>query len=831
MQPSNSPSSDVERKNSRPMSLLCLAFMAGIISAKFFNIPLIAVLFALLLILMAWFAALRKITPHNRDRFILPMLIITMMCLGFTRMEILVLSWKNHERQIGEISNRMDHQISGRVDEIYDYDTGNAKVLLSEVSLAQDGRDISLSGNLELWTASQKTITLKPGQRISTHGRITPIGGPQVPTGMNHQEYRYSQGIYASVFVDTNTDIVSSKENDWGVIRPWAYQAINQAEYKLPQSSWTPPPEKTLGLISSIAYGIRSNMPSNLRESLSRSGLAHITSISGLHVSLILYMLFWMLKFSGFRRKHAAIITFHVGIIYLFLVGLRIPTLRAVLMGYVFLGQYLVQRKVDPLNSLGFAGLILLLLNPAELFLPSFQLSFTAVLFLILYQPMHQFIQSWPLWLPFRYLIRCSMASAVVVMGLAPFTIYYFHHFTWGAIPGNLLAVPVVSLFLPLTYIWSFCAWFDISLLTNSVGWSVNACAWALIHITEFFGGEPLFYWQMANPGALLSTAFFLALLLLSRPTYIWWQTKALKFQNLHAALALFALALFANPLLQQCRPLRVDFAGLGQGDCTLIQTPQGHTLLVDGGPPPRANRAQPLLVDYLLSQGIRRIDVMAVTHPQADHIGAFEAVADTLPVRLVIEGATQADIQTHQSFIQKLKEKSIPRQPVIAGDKIQIGDELTAWVLHPNSEILQQDIDVNEKSIVLFLQYKELDILLTGDIGHNTEEELNARYENWDADILKVAHHGSRYSTSTAFLAETTPEFAVIQVGRNPYGHPHSSTRYRLAEQNIHLIRTDRDGTARLQSDGKRFRIYTTGSNRLYVHKMPKQHVQSNTE
>ena len=192
--------------------------------------------------------------------------------------------------------------------------------------------------------------------------------------------------------------------------------------------------------------------------------------------------------------------------------------------------------------------------------------------------------------------------------------------------------------------------------------------------------------------------------------------------------------------------------------------------------------------------------------------------MAAHFPVGLLIEGKTDCDTQVYQTFLHTLSQNRVPRKTVVAGDRIGIDPEVEIWTLHPNPESLATQ-DLNENSAVLRIRYRETDLLLTGDIGKSVERELCRRYENWEVDILKVPHHGSKYSSSAEFLQEIRPQFAVIETGRNPYGHPHLETRKRFYSIQTHVLRTDYDGTIRLRTFGRSYRLFATRSNRLYIH------------
>jgi competence protein ComEC len=328
-----------------------------------------------------------------------------------------------------------------------------------------------------------------------------------------------------------------------------------------------------------------------------------------------------------------------------------------------------------------------------------------------------------------------------------------------------------------------------------------------------------MFHTFAPNPGVISLTLFFLGFLVLSRPALILFRSRSLRIRAYHASLFFFSLSVWYPAAEDFWRPLKISFISLGQGDCILIQTPSGKTMLVDGGPPVRFDDHS-LLVEYLWTEGIKRIDVMVLTHPQADHIGSLESVVNHFPVGILLEGSTISETETYQSFIHAIKHNNIKRHNAIKGDSFSLDDETKVWVLHPDRIALAAEGDDNEKSIVLMVQYNEIDILLTGDIGLQTESRLCKKYDNWDVEILKVPHHGSRYASSDELLAETKPEIAIIQVGNNPYGHPHKDAMDRLENVNAHILKNNEDGTVEIVVRRDQVKISTTRSNRSYLYR-----------
>lgn len=267
----------------------------------------------------------------------------------------------------------------------------------------------------------------------------------------------------------------------------------------------------------------------------------------------------------------------------------------------------------------------------------------------------------------------------------------------------------------------------------------------------------------------------------------------------LFACLALFGFNVFVwyHIFTGNQQDLNVYFLDVGQGDAQLVEFPGGVELLVDGGP----DKGILFELSGALPKTDRYIDLVAVTHPQLDHFGGLVDVVERYKVGAVLATGRDGESEAWDEFLRVLGEKGIPVVVIKAGDTIRYKESLLS-VLSPDEEFLRRK-EVNESSLVFGLESEGVKVLFTGDIGFETENYLTDAYEI-DADVLKVPHHGSRFSTGLKFLAEATPEISVVQVGRNRFGHPTETVLSRLRQVGSSIYRNDENGTVRLQvNDG----------------------------
>ncbi len=234
-------------------------------------------------------------------------------------------------------------------------------------------------------------------------------------------------------------------------------------------------------------------------------------------------------------------------------------------------------------------------------------------------------------------------------------------------------------------------------------------------------------------------------------------------------------------------------FFDVGQGDSEMITLSTGEHIVIDGGPTSAILKN----LDRVLAPTDRRIDLIVMTHPQLDHFAGLIDVVRTYDVGAFIGSGRRADIGAYQTLHQELIKHNVPYIQVSEGDEIRIGDSVLA-ILSPNiSESLSGEL--NDSSVVVLLKTPRLSALYTGDIGENIEQRLVADYD-LKADVLKVPHHGSRFSSSNVFVKEVDPKVAVIEVGaKNTYGHPTQAALSRLASVADQILRTDMQGILKI--------------------------------
>ncbi len=247
---------------------------------------------------------------------------------------------------------------------------------------------------------------------------------------------------------------------------------------------------------------------------------------------------------------------------------------------------------------------------------------------------------------------------------------------------------------------------------------------------------------------------------------------------------------------------LTINFLDVGQGDSIFIDTPSGNQILIDGGPDDKVLKELGKVMPFY----DRDIDLVMLTHPHQDHVGGLVQVLKRYSVGEVISSGTEYESAQYKAWRETLKEKNITEILGRRGMRVEVGDGIYLDILLPATDV--KKAKPHDGMLVARLSYASSSVMLTGDMEKNLEDYLIfLDNKGLKSDILKVGHHGSRTSSSEAFLGYVNPDWAIISNGKkNRYGHPHAEIIKRLKDFKIETLRTDREGTIRMMSDGNKF-------------------------
>lgn len=253
-------------------------------------------------------------------------------------------------------------------------------------------------------------------------------------------------------------------------------------------------------------------------------------------------------------------------------------------------------------------------------------------------------------------------------------------------------------------------------------------------------------------------------------------------------------------PTAQSGKDMLVHFINVGQGDAILIQSPNGKTMLIDGGVKGEGSN----VVSYLREQGVKQLDYVVATHPDADHIGGLISVLNSVSIKHFLDSGKVHTSQTYEEMISLISAKNIPYIVPKTGDNVKLDDTLDITVLNADEDAS----DNNEASIVLKVVYNNVSFLLTGDAGIDVEKEMMAS-QDVHATVLKAGHHGSNTSSSPAFINAVDPEVSILSYGQdNKYGHPHFEVVESLQAAGSKIYGTAESGHIVITTDGHSYSV-----------------------
>jgi competence protein ComEC len=570
-------------------------------------------------------------------------------------------------------------------------------------------------------------------------------------------------------------------------------------------------PEPESALARGILLGQRASIPDAVTDDFNRAGISHLIAISGQNVVLVAGSV--VATLAGFiGRRPATGIAIAVVWLYVAFVGASPTVLRAGIMGTVMLGAEIAGRPGRGLSSLVLAAAVMVALNPLVVDEVPFQLSFAACLGIVLLQrPLRDFmepsLQRLPGWLarPVAENLGVTSAAGLAVLPVIGLT---FGRVSLISLPANLFAVPAFVLALYGSFFSAV-----LGAVLPDAGRLAAGIAYLpltfLVRLGSLASGLPIASAQVdtlaAIAAAVITYAFLASIYfhLRERTTAEEPPRSAPPLRPAIAGAALMTVAAVMtwwSALEPDNDRLSVTILDIGQGDAILIESPAGHRILVDGGP----SGARLLnALGRALPVWERRIDLIVLTHPQDDHVTGFVELLRRFEVGAALAGPLGGESGAYLAFRQELTRRRVPLFTTAAGQRIDLGDGVSLEVLAPPEDGPHgTEDDVNNNSIVLRLVHGDVSFLLTGDLAAEGEVALLASGAGVRSTVLKVGHHGSDGSTMPWFLEAVQPEFAVISSGEdNTFGHPSPTTRLRLA--GIPLLRTDRNGDVRFETDG----------------------------
>lgn len=687
------------------------------------------------------------------------------------------------------------------------------------------------------------------GERLRFTTKLFPPRNFRNPGAFDYHGYLADRGILVlgSTRLDSVEVLSGFSGSKWQAWRDRVRSSILGKVHQL----WR---EQDAALIDAMVVGEEAFIEPETKVDFQRSGTFHVLVVSGMNLSILAFVCFWTLRRLRLGETWAGLLTIVLSIAYALLTDVGPPIWRATFMLAIVIGARLMYRERSMLNAIGGAAFLLLALDPRVLFGSSFQLTFLSVLVIagiaipilerttqpyrrgmshaesvtydaklaprvaqlrldlrMIAERIRQFAPRAPVLgamiVMYRWLVGVAeilLVSAIMQLGLALPMAYWFHRATVVGLPANALVVPLTELLMPAAVLAVAAAyagpWFaKFPALITAIALH------GIMGTVKWLGGLRIADARVATPevAVMIGAALALGVAAFLARRRVWLTVAGI------AGMLVAAVWICVIPPQPQIRTgaLEMTAIDVGQGDSTLLVTPEGKTLLLDAGGPvgglrSRFDFGEQLVSPYLWSRGISRLDGVIVSHGHSDHIGGMPAVLRNFRPREMWIGVSPEN-QDFKDLIAQARSQGIVIKERFEGDEFDFGGAHVRVLAPARGRYVKQA--KNNDSMVLKFSYENSSVMLEGDAEQQVERHV-ADEQPGTVSLLKIAHNGSTTSTTPELMAAVRPKFAVISVGaRNTFGHPRMETLGRLAGAKVKTYRTDLDGavTFYLSRDG----------------------------
>jgi competence protein ComEC len=798
----------------RPLIPLLFAFLAGLLAA-FFSLPsdsilrgVIAALFVVLLILCLVVPGKGKYALH----LVLFLLAGALLELSSHQSSELIALAERQERVTMEgtvleppVVREETVTAVVRVDRIHGTETGAAAGEKVRVTIYKPG------------------APLAPGDRILFPARLRPFRNFNNPGRYDYSLAMEIRGLSCAASVAEGRRIVPLGKGDLG----FPFELLERARQPVRALFAERLSPRNRALFQALILGEQESVQPDLRESFTVTGLGHVLSVSGLHVALVAWFSFALIRMIlslsyelALRidlRKTAALLTCIPVVVYTCLAGFQVPSQRSMMMVLAYLFSMILGREKDVWSTLALAALVVLAVDPHSIFTISFQLSFLAVVGILWLSPAlfsaisfqaHDIRKG----LLYRgYLYFCGLASVTLaaMFFLLPVTSFYFHRVSLVSLVANMTALPIMGIcILPVGLLAA--AFLPLSrTLADS---ALAVASWGLDRMMDYVEYWSCFSWaevQVIRPNSmeiLLFYALFFCLFSLKRRR---WAKAALVFVSLILAgdMAYWTYRTQFNP------SLKVTYLDVGQGNAALVEFPGAQRMLIDGGgfPGSEFDIGEMVIAPFLLRSKMLRIDTLVMTHPEADHMNGLRYIAEHFEPKEFWYNGERPDSPFFRELLALLEAKGVTsRTPADLREGKAFSGALVE-ILYPLEGLWSRKS--NDNSLVVKISGGGTSFLFPGDLEARGEQLLVSRAgSKLKSDFLLAPHHGSKSSSSMVFLEAVRPLVCIISAGKgNPFGFPSREILERLNARGCRILRVDEVGATEISMgrDGPRIKSF----------------------
>ncbi|MBU0675922.1 MAG: DNA internalization-related competence protein ComEC/Rec2 [Proteobacteria bacterium] len=721
-----------------------------------------------------------------------------------------------------QIQIRTEASIIGKVTKAPSFDGNKGRTLINvEQIILADGSQHQTSGLIRLSMPFDPREMSIPGDRLMARASLSRVAPPGTPGGFDFRQYLADRNIWITGWVRTSNDLVRvdvTSTSFWDKIRILPEFGRRKINVFLAGSSLT---AAETGIYQAILTGEKQSIPLPIFKTYQNAGIVHLLAISGTHMGLLalicglfvinLAKLFPSLLLRWPARKIAASSSLIILTAYLLIAGLNPPATRAYLMAATMIIALLMDRLNMAINALALAALLILIGDPGSLFTASFQLSFFAVLaILMLGEPLRKFnsnptFSATPTRRALTWVCNSLAISCAAWVGTAPLVLKHFHQISLSGPPATLLAAPLICFWaLPMglfscLLMGPFPGAAETLLQVGSLGIT------GATHLAHFFADLPGSALIIPPPTIPQIIGFYLII-----ATLTFWK----KLPQRGAFMAVAMIFLLASPAFGILKTLRdeqattVSFIDVGQGSSTLIEFPDHRAILIDGGGSgsDRFNPGREVIGPFLWTRGISHLDGLVITHAHADHINGLNFIIDQFHPANIWTNATQTEVSALTTLLEKARGLGIHIESPPAGTTLvnTTGNRLEV-LLGPVNASDEQPTE-NDRSLVIRLTTVKGSILFPGDIMVRVGEHLLRTYPDLQCEVLLAPHHGGRTSASNLLMEKISPQTVVVSAGTfSKDVFPDQELLNQGLSRNIRMFNTAIDGTVacRITSSG----------------------------
>ncbi len=779
-----------------PAVISVIGLLFGLTVQFYFKLPLLTYFAVLAVAIILYLGRHTGLPLRNKPYLILICVLLCFCCLGAIRLTKFNMPAKNDIRHV--IKEPTFAHIKGQiiskpvVVENSDWHFAKFYPSLTYTTFLANVTDIKtetgwtkVTGKIKFYI-SESTTRINIGDKFQTFCKFEKFSPPDNPGQFDVKNYMTRNGIFLCASVKSADSIaVYEKENIKSGL------GIKSKLNSL-ASEWlnSNPDDEQANLVEALVLGSRTKIDRKLYGDFINTGLVHLVCISGLNVGIFAAVAGWISKRTGLLHKGRAIACIISITVFLLIVPAQSPILRAGIMFIIFYLVRLINRNSFSINNLAISALILLLIRPLDFLTPSFQLSFMAVLGILLFhEPINNFFKPVAIFPWLKWLISLLSVGLAAWAAVAPLIAFHYYQLQL------LAAIWTIPASVPTT-IMIVLGTFKILItpllpsLGIIIGYVLNFSAATLSWMVTLFAKVPFSNITIGKVSIGFVFAFYAIL-------FLWKFFPHKRFIYPPVMIILITTVIFVNRFEKQ-NQLQLAILSVGHGQCCILTPPGMGSIIIDAGSMTKADIGEKIINPYLSYSAISKIDSVFISHDDIDHFNGLPEISNKRPFE---------NVYTTSQLIASTSGTAIELQhlysPQPSPEKIQYGD-FTITRLWPKD--ITVDLSDNESSLVLLAEYRGRKIMLCSDITADVQKQLMTAYPQLDIDVLITPHHGSARTTDNNFISFFKPEYLITSSGDVQFSRTSTAIRefknsfYTFADGSV-FVKIDSKGTLKLSS------------------------------